>query len=128
MIREVNYNGTIIKYNLTTKRVKNINLRIKPDCTVEVSANYRVSKKYIDSFVIKKGDFILKAFEEFNKKTSVQKAPKYSEDEFRTYVFEKFTDTYNLFTEYKIKKPQLKFRKMKSRWGSCNYVKFIIIS
>ena len=126
MIREVEYKGTTIKYNLTRKRVKNINLRIKPDCSVEVSANSRVSLKYLDSFVIRKGDFILNAFEQFQKKQSAELTPKYTNDEFETYVLNRFEITYNMFGQYKIDKPQLKFRKMNSRWGSCNYVKCII--
>ena len=82
MIKEVNYNGTIIKYNLERKKVKNINLRIKPDLSVSVSANKRVSMKYIDSFVMSKKDFILRA----QKKISLRQKlfvteKKYSEGE-----------------------------------------------
>ncbi len=39
MIREIKYNNTIIKYDLQYKKVKNINLHIKSDCSVNVSAN-----------------------------------------------------------------------------------------
>ena len=123
MIREVNYNGTIIKYNLTRKRVKNINLRIKPDFSVEVSANSRVSMKFIDGFVEKKGAFILNAFDDFKRKKSVERTPRFTDEEFLKYVSEKFEHTYSLFKKYNIDKPRLKFRKMKSRWGSCNFVK-----
>ena len=126
MLREVEYNGIIIKYNLTRKLVKNINLRIKPDCTVEVSANSCVSQKYLDGFVIRKGGFILKAFKDFENKKSSLGTPCFSEDEFRKYVYEKFERVYIMFKNYNIDKPQLKFRKMKTRWGSCNYVKCII--
>ena len=126
MIREVEYKGVKIKYNLTRKRVKNINLRIKPDLSVEISANSRVSLNYIDSFIIKKGDFILKAIEDFKNKKSVINEPKFDETDFQTYVHESFEKVYNLFKQYNINKPTLKFRKMKSRWGSCNYVKYII--
>lgn len=126
MIREVEYNGTTIKYNLTRKRVKNINLRIKPDLTVEVSANSRVSLKYLDEFVIKKGDFILKAFRDFNEKTINKRTPTFTDEEFNAYIIERFEYTYSLFNSYNIDKPQLKFRKMKSRWGSCNFVNCII--
>lgn len=128
MLREVEYKGTTIKYNLTRKRVKNINLRIKPDCSVEVSASSRVSLKYIDEFIIRKGDFILKAITDFKRKESVIHTPKFSNVEFEIYVYNSFNNTYNLFKSrgFNIDKPQLKFRKMKSRWGSCNYVKCVI--
>lgn len=127
MKREIKYNGKTIEYILERKRVKNINLRVKPDGTVYVSANNRVSKKYIDAFVLSKAKFILsakKTFEENNKKTA--SAPLYSESEFVSFISGEFCRVYKLFLEYKINRPQLKLRKMKSRWGSCNYVKEVI--
>ena len=126
MIREVEYKGTVIKYNLTRKRVKNINLRVKPDCIVEVSADSRVSQKYLDSFVVNKGAFILKAFEDFKAKKACVPKARFSDEDFRTYALGSFESRYQMFKKYNIDKPQLKFRKMKSRWGSCNYVKHII--
>lgn len=55
-------NNKIIKYDLQYKKVKNINLRIKPDGSIHVSASKRVSQKVIDEFILSKADFILKAF------------------------------------------------------------------
>ena len=43
MIKELNLKGKIIKYELQYKNVKNINFRIKPDCSIFVSANKKVS-------------------------------------------------------------------------------------
>lgn len=54
-----------ISYELTQKNVKNINLRIKPNLKVQVSANPRVALERVDNFVISKGEFILNAFEEY---------------------------------------------------------------
>ncbi len=125
MEREVNYKGNIIKYNLERKKVKNINLRIKPDLTVSVSANKRVSQKYIDNFVLSKAEFILKAIESFNNTTPAS-SPIFTEEEFYSYVNNEFYRVYIIYKKYKIDKPELKFRKMKSRWGSCNYAKGII--
>lgn len=54
-----------ISYELTQKQVKNINLRIKTNLKVQVSANPRVELGYIDKFVLSKAEFILKALEEY---------------------------------------------------------------
>lgn len=126
MLREVNYNGTIIKYDLERKRVKNINLRIKPDMSVSVSANRRVSVKYIDDFVLRKADFILNAFKKFSEQSENDIEPNFSETEFIYFINSEFNRVYTLFKNYNINKPVLKLRNMKSRWGSCNYVKGII--
>ncbi|MDE6889386.1 MAG: M48 family metallopeptidase [Eubacterium sp.] len=50
-----------ISYTLIRKNVKNINLRIKPDGSVVVSADPRVPRSYIDDFVMSKIPFIQKA-------------------------------------------------------------------
>lgn len=48
-------------YTLIRKNVKNINLRVKPDGSIVVSAHPRVSKNYIDKFVQSQAPFIQKA-------------------------------------------------------------------
>ena len=60
--------GTGISYQLTRKRVKNINLRIHPDGTVSVSAPLRSSLKTIDGFVLSKSTFIQKSLARFSEK------------------------------------------------------------
>ena len=50
MIKEIELNGRKIKYNLEYKKVKNINLRIKQDGSVMLSANRLVSQKQIEEF------------------------------------------------------------------------------
>ncbi len=126
MIREVEYNGIIIKYNLTYKQVKNINLRIKSDLSIEVSANKRVNVKYIDNFVISKGGLIIKSLKKFSNITTTKLIPLYTLDEFDNIINNTFFKVYNLFVSYNIEKPTLKMRKMTSCWGTCNYNKNII--
>ena len=53
--------GREIKYELTRKRVKNVNMRIKSDGTVHVSANTRVSVKRIEEILTERADYILNA-------------------------------------------------------------------
>ena len=64
------YNGKKIEYEIERKSVKNINLRIKKDGTVAVSANNRVPKYVIDDFVYQNADRILKAVRKIERKNS----------------------------------------------------------
>lgn len=72
-------NGTIT-YILTRKPVKNVNLRIKPDGRVLVSANNKVPVKFIDDFIKEKQQFILSALARFEERR------KHEEDAPRKYV------------------------------------------
>lgn len=53
--------GENIVYELTRKSVKNVNLRIRPDGSVAVSASRRVTLAFLDDFVRSKAEFILAA-------------------------------------------------------------------
>ena len=50
-----------IKYLLTYKKIKNIYIRVRRDCTVAVSAPLRVPAEKTDEFVISRCEFIFKA-------------------------------------------------------------------
>lgn len=126
MIREVDFKGNKIIYNLERKKVKNINLRIKPDLSVNVSVGKTVRTKFIDDFVISKGEFILKALEKFENAQSNIAKPLYTNEEFSEIISRIFQEVAYKFSQKDISKPNLKLRKMKSRWGSCNYTNRII--
>lgn len=53
--------GREIRYELVRKCVKNVNMRIKADGTVYVSANTRVSIKRIEEILTERADYILDA-------------------------------------------------------------------
>lgn len=55
--------GSEIQYELTRKPVRNINLRVKEDGTLRISANSRVSTARIEEFIISEQGFILRALE-----------------------------------------------------------------
>lgn len=63
MIKEIILKDRRIEYELQIKAVKNINLRIKADRTVFVSASPSVSEKTIEEFLVSKSDYILNALE-----------------------------------------------------------------
>ncbi len=83
--RIVTIGGVGITYILTRKKVKNINLRIKQDGTVCVSAPKSVSVSYLDNFVKSKALFIHSALQEY-KKLPKEPSPEqfyHNGDEFR---------------------------------------------
>ena len=55
--------GKEIEYELERKKVKNINLRVRSDGTVYVSASPRVSMDTIEKFLSIKGKYVLSAME-----------------------------------------------------------------
>ena len=179
MIKRIKLSDREIEYDLQRKRVKNINLRIKPDRTITVSANPRVPESRIERFILEKQEFILRALEKYGKmQKSLPKPKQYIDGEtvkvfgenFTLKVFlakknhvekdepfiklyvrsiddlslkEKVLDkwlykqveeivvsicekVYPLFKNYCGDFPTIKFRKMTSRWGSCNFVRNIL--
>ena len=60
--------GREISYELTRKRVKNINFRAREDGIVAVSANSRVTVRQIEEFLVQRADFFFKAFEQLQKR------------------------------------------------------------
>ena len=75
----VSYKDVTIEYNLTRKRVKHLNLRIKHDGSVNVSAPKYVSVKQIDAFVLANAQKILAAKERFAEKSA--SSPRYRSGE-----------------------------------------------
>lgn len=65
MERTVQFENEPLIYELERKPVKNLNLRVRMDCTVYVSASPRVPLKTVDRFVVSKGSFIRSAQKRF---------------------------------------------------------------
>ena len=66
-----------IPYLLTRKSVKNVNLRIKPEGEVLVSANNSVPTDFIDAFIEKKQRYIFSALSKYEEKKKLfQAVPK----------------------------------------------------
>ena len=179
MIKRIKLLDREIEYDLQRKRVKNINLRIKPDKSITVSANPRVPESRIERFILEKQDFILSALEKYDKvQVSLPKPKQYIDGEtvkafgqdltlkvflskknyveigdsfIKLYVrsiddlslkkkvldkwlYNQVEETiiricekvYPLLKNYCGDFPTIKFRKMTSRWGSCNFVRKIL--
>lgn len=62
--------GSEISYELTRKPVKNVNLRVKEDGTLRISANSRVSVRHIEEFIISQQAFIIRATERINARSA----------------------------------------------------------
>ena len=125
-----------INYILERKQVKNINLRVRPDGSVRVSASSRIDTSYIDDFVLSKVEFILKALERFESAETTER--QFQEELVKAKsgqeslladpaIFTEILDeVYPAFIPYGIARPKLRIRTMKSCWGSCLVNKGII--
>lgn len=63
-VRTVVCGGRTVTYTLTWKRVKNLNLRVRSDGSVAVSAPARTPAGYVDDFVRAKSALILRALDQ----------------------------------------------------------------
>lgn len=80
--RTVKGKRQIIQYTLTRKAVKNLNMRVKPEGAILVSANPLVSAKYVDKFVLSHEEAIVKALEKYETiRQNASKALKYESGE-----------------------------------------------
>ena len=71
-MEHVIFNGREIEYSIIRKNVKNINLRIRQDSSVVVSASPLVPKAFIEAFVTENAEKILKAMDKMNAKAALQ--------------------------------------------------------
>lgn len=170
MRKTLSFQGGTIEYELSRKRVKNLNLRLHADGRITVSAPYFTPQWQIDRFILSHGTRIMAALERKSRADAVKgdrshvfllgqrvdiltrkgaknssvhsagqliltlKDPEDSEARqkaldgyIRQLAIQSVTESservYPIFQAMGVKKPELKFRKMKSRWGSCRYEK-----
>ena len=69
-MESIEFKGRKIEYSLIRKNVKNINLRVKRDGAVVVSASPLVPKAVINKFVAENGDKILSSIDKMNARNS----------------------------------------------------------
>ena len=177
MTKEIILNGRTVRYELERKNVKNINIRVKRDLTVHVSASTRVTLGSIEDILRQKADFILSALEKYGSYPTVTEkhyesgecfvifgksyplmlscgsknqavitsgeicmtVKDTSDEDLKRKTLEKCLDSlcqerilllcrevHKDFKAYGIEFPTVKFRHMKSRWGSCQYKKGVL--
>lgn len=74
-IRKLTVDGREICWVLSRKKVKNVNMRIKPDGIVYISASNRVTVRFIEDFIREKSDFIFSALDKFSALMPASKLP-----------------------------------------------------
>ena len=80
--RIVKGNERTLEYTLIRKNVKNLNMRVKPEGIILVSANPLVSAKYVDRFVLSHEGTIIKALDKYEKmKQNISKPLQYESGE-----------------------------------------------
>ncbi|MBQ1955432.1 MAG: M48 family metallopeptidase [Clostridia bacterium] len=121
-------NGETVSVELTAKKVKNINIRIRPNGCVCVSYPLWISEREALSAVINRADFILSSV----KKASNSIAAKLNAEEekqlsgkCRMELTEAVLKFFPLF-DNAFPFPEIHFKKMTSRWGSCVPAKNLI--
>lgn len=119
MKRCVFLDGVKTEYDLQIKKVKYINLRVKPDGSIYVSANKYTPSEMVDDFVASKADFILNALHKYENLKPKQKVQFFTEDEVRRLILDLCQKAYPYYAPKGIACPQIKFRKMVSQWGNC---------
>ena len=144
MKQQILLGGTLISYELTRKKVKNINLRIKCGGVILVSAGKNIPLHSIEDFLRRKETWILKVLAELSAEqtrlpencaylcgTLVELPAGTDKDAWlkkqaQQILPEVYEEVWQLFAKDGFAKPQLRLRKMKSRWGSCIPSKGII--
>ena len=130
--RQFTAQGQTFPVILVRKKVKNINLHVRSDGTLYISAPARVPWEYIEDFLQKKTDFIVRAMDEMaerKRNTPVMKQKLYHKllQSLGKKLFPaSLSRMQPLFDGLALPDPVLKQRVMRSRWGSCMPLKGIV--
>ena len=129
---KVFFNGIEIKYKIIKKPIKHLYMEVKDDF-VEVRCNRLCSKVYVENFIIKNANHIIKKFENrkyyflfgkkyFNNGIDVLELYKKKTPEIVLPIFFRYSKIMNLHPS------KVSFRFNKTRWGSCSYKDSIVFN
>ena len=109
-----------IRYELTRKKVKNLNIRVREDGTVAVSIPLRTSAEAADRFVAARADWVQQARERAMRRAAQEARPLPDKETALAYFMAMSDKVYPAFAGVLGgQKPVLKVRSMTSRWGVC---------
>lgn len=125
MTETIVLSGREIRYELVYKRVKNINLRIRPDGSVHVSASRLHSRRSIEELMRKNAAAIIRAVSAGEKALAsagrVEILPRVKErraaEEIVASLCEKHLPAFARYCGGTM--PEIRYRKMRSSWGNC---------
>ncbi len=124
MQRSVWAGNAFVEYELTVKKVKNINLRLSPQGDVRVSAPRRVPVGEIDRFVASRAGWIDAARRRLAARTAAAPAPCTLSDAQCMQVFRPYLEKYYpVFAKTLGAPPQIVLKTLKSMWGICRPAK-----
>ena len=113
-----------IQYELTRKRVKNLNIRVREDGTVAVSVPLRTSAEAADRFVAERAQWVQQARERAMRRAAQEARPLPDKETALAYFTAMSDAVYPAFAEVLGgQKPTIKVRSMVSRWGVCAMAK-----
>lgn len=137
MRQRIRLKDRFIFFELSRKNVKNINIRIKPDGQILVSAGKNVPFSAIEELFQRKADWVLRVLEELEAQAAplpegsaylcgqmVTLPEELSKEAWKKAKAQEllpaaYEQAWQLFQRDGFPKPVLRLRKMKSRWGSC---------
>jgi len=124
-LRTVSTPQGMIQYLLAVKKVKNMNLRVRPDGSVHVSVSRRVPKTAADDFVRSRANWIAARLAERAAGPGPLAPP--DREAALPVLRASLERMWPLVEPLGVKKPELKARFMTSRWGSCHWTRGIIV-
>ena len=118
-------NGELIKYKIVRKPIKHLYMEVK-DGYVEVRCNNFVSRKFIEEFILKHKEAILKKLQKnyyyLGKKVEREIDYKTITPKIVLPLVEKYSKIMNLYPS------KISFRFNKTRWGSCSNKNSIVFN